>query len=45
MPYAFKLAWSVVVAVTVGPTLTPLFLPVLAIAWSRIKAPVEATGA
>ena len=45
MPYAFKLAWLVVVAVTVGPTLMPLFLPALAVAWSRITATEAAAGA
>jgi len=45
MLYAFKLAWLVVIAVTVGPTPTPLFLPALAVAWSRITAPDGATGA
>jgi hypothetical protein len=45
MRYALKLAWFVFVAVTVGPTLTPLFRPALAIAWSRIKPPEGTTGA
>jgi len=45
MPYAFKIAWFVFVSGAVAKVLTPLFLPALEIAWSRIKAPDGATRA